>query len=593
MQFNLTGIVRGFGDSESRNLRSIDLSYDILAGNFNNGFSQQGIIQTQGNDSFTVVIDVPDNKIQFLGPRCMLRIIIRAFVPASRRRDFIFTTSLEGSGQEILDQIVDFSQDLVIEIDVSDTQIINFEIFIKDDADELENIDTLALALISNPNGGNRIASITARRTDNKFTGTLICDKEEIDRSGTWLMMYDRIATPPNNIILREQDIGRVFLRTRTHNNLQELINAENLILISQVESSTGVGTLSDSLPEQITEGMLIIRDLDLDFINGKIRVKGRVGIGGWDFQLFEIGEFEVVLSLAIIESRNLRPFGNHEINNPFEVKIDRKTFDVLPGTDLDELPFGIGITMIESFIGGVVADTIKDRIKSEIRKELNKKVDEVFEEIASKLSFSSDPEGLTREIRDTLFIQMDNINVDSNNVSTLSFAGVWHPLVSFQNLDCPANTASIVFSVKKPRNTFLKYKYALSKKNLEPWMKLFKTHSPELSKIVLKDPSTTAQLISLFQDLEPVLNEKSNAGLSENGVKRFLDLSQIIKKQSSNELSIVIDKVNDIFKKGIGCGYSELLRLAENGIIASEKPTKKVIDKKRKSNLKINSKKK
>ena len=48
-----------------------------------------------------------------------------------------------------------------------------------------------------------------------------------------------------------------------------------------------------------------------------------------------------------------------------------------------------------------------------------------------------------------------------------------------------------------------------------------------------------------------------------------------------------------DIFKKGIGCGYSELLRLAENGIIASEKPTKKVIDKKRKSNLKINSKKK
>lgn len=560
--FSLTGRVVGFGGTTG-NLPQLDLAYEISAGNFNrrSGFSQSGIIQTAATDTFSVNIDVPDNRIASLGPRSLLLITVTPFVPASNRRGARVSTDFSGTGQAIYDQIASAAKDLVVEVNLSDCRTLNIRAGINGTAPELDGVNELCMQLVSNPDAPHALASICARRDGTTFRGRLVCRRADIDASPTWILLHTRRAVPVSRQIMRQQDVGRIIVRTRALNGNQAITDAGDGIIFNQVDTVTGVGTISASLPDVIEEGVLFIRDLDLDFVNGNIRVRGRVGCGAFGVQLFGFGRFEVTLSVSLID-RDLLPFREGEFDTPLKVQILSSTYDISPDTDLDNL--NIAETLLESFINGIVANTIRDRIRDAIHDELIEQIDDMFDAVTDLLSgITEDPEGLADDMRQTLFMHLDRVTIDADNINIRAFAGLWHFMAAFQTLDCAANAASAMFFSQRPLPMFRRYEKALSHKKLQFWNAAYKQHARELASIALRDPSLTSQVVRLGFDLQPILNEKGGMPLSADAVERLLHVTKLVRQHSSPELGEVLQSAAAVFRAGEGQKFEHLVELA------------------------------
>lgn len=562
--FNLTGSVVGFG-STSGNLPTIELFYQVNIGNWNRsrGFFQSGVVQTSGNDTFRVSISVPDETIPFFASRSILMIRVYAFAPSDNRRDAVVTLVLEGTGQDIYDQMVNAAQNLTVQIDLSGCTFLSMTVSINGTARELNGIEALSMNLLSGPGVAFHKASTTARRDGSNFRGRFICRTSDLESAPTWILLYNGDAFPASGFPLRQIDAGRVFVRTRSLSGTQAFTDAGEAITISQIDSRTGVGTISERLPEVISEGLLFIRDLDLDFINGNIRVRGRIGFGGFGIQLFGFGRFQVTFAVNVID-RSLLPCSQLEFDDPLGVAIAAHTYDISPDTDLDELD--IAESVLEDFISGIVAETVRTEIRGAIRDALNEQIDNIFNNVTEALSgIAEDPESLAEEIRDTLCLHIDTVSIDADNLNIRAFASIWHWAAALQTLDCAANAVSVMFFSQRLLPMFRRYERALSGKSLAPWMKHYRKHSKELAKIVLRDPSLGGQIVRLAFDLQPILNEKGKVPLSSNAVERLLHVVEITSKQASPELVEILDQAVKVFTAGEGYHFEELVKLAAN----------------------------
>ncbi len=563
--FTLTGKVIGFGGT-SGNLPTLDLYYDFTIGNFSTGASQTGVIQTAGDDTFSVPITVPDNRVDGLGPRSLLIVKVRAYAPLEARRDANVTAFIDGTGQEIYDQAVAMLQDVTVEVDLTMCRTLNVRIGIEGTASELDGVNEMALHVVSDPSYALPIGSITARRDGAGFRGRVLLLREALDDGPAWLLAHtQRRAFPVGRRELRDIDVGRVIVRTRALTGASEFANAGSDVVVSQVDSLTGVGTISDKLPEVVNEGVLFVRDLDLDFVNGRIRVRGRVGVGGFGFQLFGIGRFEVVFSVSVV-NRDLEPFRPSELGIPLGISIVSHTFDMSPDTDLDEL--NIAESALEDFLSGTVADTVRNEIVKAIRDELRDRIDEQFATVAATLGALTDsPDELVNEMRETLFVQVDSVSIDSNNLTIRAFVGLWHSILALQSLSCAANTMSAMFYSRRPMPMFRRYERAMSRESLRPWTELYWRHAEELSSIVARDSSLAGRVVGLAADLQPVLNEKGGVPLSEDGVERIAEVIGITRRHASAELGAALDAVFGVIRAGKGRTLKELVVLAEQSV--------------------------
>ena len=95
--------------------------------------------------------------------------------------------------------------------------------------------------------------------------------------------------------------------------------------LISRIVQKSGIGSISKSLKDRTYQAPFVLVDPDLDLVKGKLRVRGRVGVGtGADMVLAQIASIDVTLFAgvarlhrrAVLDERTrpvLRPEGGQD----------------------------------------------------------------------------------------------------------------------------------------------------------------------------------------------------------------------------------------------------------------------------------------
>lgn len=195
------------------------------------------------------------------------------------------------------------------------------------------------------------------------------------------------------------------------------------------------------------------------------------------------------------------------------------------------------------------------------IRRELYDRFDEKFEEAGENCTFL--PDETFAEIRNTLFLHIDDVTITENDISIHAFAGIWHWAAGRENQDCPANTASAMFASQRPLPMFRHYQHALSHKSLQPWMEEYQKNAKELASIALRNPLLTARLIRLASDLRPVLNEKGKVPLPVGTIEELTPMAKLVAQNASPELSELVRQVMEVLSKGEGHVFNDLVDLA------------------------------
>jgi hypothetical protein len=230
--------------------------------------------------------------------------------------------------------------------------------------------------------------------------------------------------------------------------------------LISRIVQKSGIGSISTSLKDRTYQAPFVLVDPDLDLVKGKLRVRGRVGVGtGANMVLAQIASIDVTLSLALHDYTGV-PFSMTELARFFDLKVVKTVVDILPGTDIDELPawvwaaiavlgFPIGLTgiaetealiaAIELALRPVVSSLVQAEAVAGLAKQLHDRVDdELDDQIDSALATS--PIVYTAEqkaaLRDTAWFTAESLTIDDDDVTVTGFAGLWDPVTSAVNLD-------------------------------------------------------------------------------------------------------------------------------------------------------------
>jgi len=560
--FNLSGSVVGFGGSAGSNIVNLDLQYELVVGNLNQnaGVQARGLTRIDDNGNFSVPIDLPDDNISGMGPQSALIIHVRALVPAQNRHDADVLMSLSGSGQGIFDQLVAAAQGLQVEVDFTATSSLNMSYVLQDDVAQLDNIETLTVDMLTSENAPYRVGSAIARRGDDDvFRALLICRNEDLDQSSCWPLLHTGSPLPPGSPAAQIQ-AGRVYSRGRALNSGQEQREETSLTLM-ELNSATGIGTISNGLPQVINSGILSVRDLDLDFVNGRLRVVGRVSVAVGGIALFGFGRFEVHFTMEPPE-RGVAPFRNSEFDNPLNVTTFSHSYDISPDTDLDVI--NLPESMLETFLSGKVAQDVRERIQDAVRTSLNGQLDAQFDEVRDTVAaLSSDPDSLVNEIRQSSYMQIDQVVMDADNLNVRAFVGVRHWASGLANLDCAANTVSVMFAAQRPRPMFKRYQKALSDKRLTKWVAWYYEHSKELSELFRKDFLLGGQMLRTALDLEPLIASKRGSVLSDRACERLLKLSQDLRKPASSNLRKVLDRTDEVLRQGRDCSFEQLIGIA------------------------------
>ncbi len=230
--------------------------------------------------------------------------------------------------------------------------------------------------------------------------------------------------------------------------------------LVSRIVQASGVGTISSSLDDRLYSAPFVVVNPDLDLVDGKIRVRGRVGVGtGPNMMIAEIASIDVTLSLAIHDYRDV-PFSMDEFDGLFDVGVTKTVVDILPGTDLDELPawvyaaisvlgFPIGlagvgeteavIAAIEFALRPVVSSMVKSQAVASIAKQLHQRVNkEVDDQIAGSLANSAIPISAEEQaaLPATAWFSPESLTIDDDDVTVTGFAGLWNNIVEGINID-------------------------------------------------------------------------------------------------------------------------------------------------------------
>lgn len=581
-----------------------------------NLFQASGTMSTGDNGNFSSNYSIPDEMLQFLTPfiRPTITIGVVPFYPISHRRMARVQQQIRGPLPAMLRTIRAISNGLQPVINQNFDQVlpIRVTVVLEGDTDRLDDLDTMALDLITNrtvttqPGADTptiiddfgppvttvqtrKLGSGIARRDGDKYTGMIVCRRSDISANSFWLAMHTGAIRPAANAQIAASALREVFLRTRRINGTQliqldgagDLLAVETSVMLTEISEPVRQDDMQDQLndsfdggiAQDVGFGLLIARDLNVDFRDGgTIRVTGRVGHGIGDvddpFQVAEIGRFQVDIRVSPHEHRTMLPGAETDFSNPVDLDARRSSFDVLPGTDIDEI---VPQNVVEDFISDFVADSIVDQFSERIVNKLEDKIDEIFDDREDQLQQAADfrdisLSDLKAEIRDTMFFTASSVDIENNDLTITGAAGFWHELLNLADLadvQCPADTAGAMFPNSRPVRTFRRYQKTLSAKPLAKWMSAYKKHEKELAMLVRKDVSLAARVIRAAADLLPVLSEKGDFSLSEDAVERLQKIAAIAQRQAGPDLAKVIDAASDIFASGKGKALPALIDLA------------------------------
>lgn len=378
--------------------------------------------------------------------------------------------------------------------------------------------------------------------------------------------------------------------------------NPYEAVLIARIDQAIGVGSISAEFPDRTFQFPFILKDPDLDFSGGKIRVRGAIGIGtGRNMILLTIGHFEALFSLTPVNYEG-QPFKLSELKSFFKVTIADSSIDLLPGTDLDDLPLwvyiaigamrvalGLGpslagaalvIAAIEAIFRPVVADLVEAKALASINGQIENQVgDEIDDQIeaagelaaAAGLPLSDETKA---EMKANVWVEAEKVTITADELRLTGWAGVLHDLVnglqdSLQSASCPF-TAAAGQGTTPPATTppapsspstlpvFRDFKDLLDVDDLRPWMQRYDAHRAELLKIVRTRPEVVERLVKVSRQSHDA-TRKPGWKMPAATVRGFAELSRELRATASPELARLMVDLEGIIGQGRGKTVAEL----------------------------------
>ena len=320
-----------------------------------------------------------------------------------------------------------------------------------------------------------------------------------------------------------------------------------------------------DQLEDQYRDG-IIVRDMGLRFVDGHITVHGRAGCGTDRFmQFFEIGTFTVSYDLSFI-MREREPFREEEFNNLFDLKQLLFSFDIYPGTDIDERCriIGMPVERVEELIVSAVQEEVRRSALAQLALRVRGVVDSEFNRLTQPLlqNFPTDGEAFAQVLRQTLFFQPNELSIKGQDLIMTGFAGLWHWAVSLQSSTCAASTVAIMYPQLKLMPVFRRYEKTLMQANAKKYIHLYERHQEELSAIVMRDPSLAGKIARLAIDLQPVLSSTAKAVLSKDAIRRIHNVLELCVQHASIGLKSDIKLLKKHLLAVEGSALRDIVRL-------------------------------
>jgi hypothetical protein len=148
-----------------------------------------------------------------------------------------------------------------------------------------------------------RYVGVPAFRTNNHYVADVVVRQDHLEDRSFFVRFRSDGNDLKNQVVLRGSP-------------LPPLWPASDWGLISRVDTTTGIGTMSKTLDDRSYTAPFILMDPDLDVVNKKLRVRGGIGVGlGTDVMLARIASIDVTLSLGTVD-HDEHPFSDVEFDD-------------------------------------------------------------------------------------------------------------------------------------------------------------------------------------------------------------------------------------------------------------------------------------
>jgi hypothetical protein len=222
---------------------------------------------------------------------------------------------------------------------------------------------------------------------------------------------------------------------------MADVETAENIWgFVQKLVIDVGVGQIGGSLPDRHFKLPFILKDLDLDFQDDEMRIRGQAGVGtGANMVLFTVASFDVRLELSL-HKWNSYAYADSQLSQLFDITVKSTTVDALPGTDVDDLPVWFWVALaplapalsgwaaivagIEALARPVARDVTERAVAGILASQAAAAKEAEWQELEEQLGDLSEED---RAALDSSFwFETDTVSVDPEKVHVEAFAGIW-----------------------------------------------------------------------------------------------------------------------------------------------------------------------
>ena len=423
------------------------------------------------------------------------------------------------------------------------------------------------------------VATAPALRDGDDYTADILVAKSLVDDPDFFVRFYSGGPGLQDELVLRSIQLVTLPWPATTYG------------LISRVKQVTGIGTISKPLPDRTYQAPFVMIDPDLDIVttgsggNGNLRVRARIGVGtGANMVIATIASIDVTLALTLHDYSQV-PFSMSELDEFFDLTIVNTAVDILPGTDLDELPtwvwvaigvlgFPVGlsgvalteatIAAIELAMRPVVRSLVQSQTVSALATQLHK---DVNDQVNTELSDAAQDYGTTIApdeqdvLRSHAWFAPDELEIDVDGVTVTGFGGVWDQVVQFLNQDCPLQSDAARRSVDLDQaRTF---EDTITTPDLTAWVTQYRRHRRELRRILATHPAVLAKAAAFVRAHHATVAGGDGVVIPASTLSDWQDVSNALRKSASAGLAALLTDVDGVMTASAGRTVAQARHIA------------------------------
>jgi hypothetical protein len=217
-------------------------------------------------------------------------------------------------------------------------------------------------------------------------------------------------------------------------------VGAETAGYVRKLLIEVGAGTVAGRVDEREFNAPWVLKDIDVDLVDGAIRVRGAAAFGtGVNAAIASVARFDVRVELTLRDRGGLA-YVSSELGSLFDVDATSVSVDALPGTDLDELPWWVWVAIapfapglagwaaiaaaIEAVAKPIARDVVERRVAATVADEAIASKEREWQDLLDGLGEVSDADRATLDR--SFWFEADTVEIEPNAITLGAFGGVW-----------------------------------------------------------------------------------------------------------------------------------------------------------------------